>query len=250
MLETLSVFQWSILALAALCIGMSKTGVQGMMLLIVPYMAMAFGAKESTGVILPMLCMADIMAVAYYKRIADWKTVAKLLPTALLGFLVALFVDKLVPAQGFRQLMGWTLALAMAVMIWSEIFGKENRWMHKWWYSALFGLLGGFTTMIGNAAGPVMSVYLLSMRKEKMEYIGINGLVLPRCQSAESSFPNLCLGQYHLGLVITEPPDASGNRNRSLARNPSGKTLPRKSLPKIHPNCHNTFCSNDARIGH
>ena len=128
MLETLSVFQWSILALAALCIGMSKTGVQGMMLLIVPYMAMAFGAKESTGVILPMLCMADIMAVAYYKRIADWKVVAKLLPTALLGFLVALFVDKLVPAQGFRQLMGWTLALAMAVMIWSEIFGKENRW--------------------------------------------------------------------------------------------------------------------------
>ena len=132
MLETLSVFQWSILALAALCIGMSKTGVQGMMLLIVPYMAMAFGAKESTGVILPMLCMADIMAVAYYKRIADWKVVAKLLPTALLGFLVALFVDKFVPAQGFRQLMGWTLALAMAVMIWSEIFGKENRWMHKW----------------------------------------------------------------------------------------------------------------------
>ena len=176
MLETLSVFQWSILVLAGLCIGMSKTGVQGMMLLIVPYLAMAFGAKESTGVILPMLCMADIMAVAYYKRIADWKTVAKLLPTALLGFLVALFVDKLVPAQGFRQLMGWTLALAMAVMIWSEIFGKENRWMHKWWYSALFGLLGGFTTMIGNAAGPVMSVYLLSMRKEKMEYIGINAL--------------------------------------------------------------------------
>ena len=46
--------------------------------------------------------------------------------------------------------------------------------MKKWWYSAVFGLLGGFTTMIGNAAGPVMSVYLLSMRKEKMEYIGIN----------------------------------------------------------------------------
>ena len=70
-----------ILSLTALCIGMSKTGVQGMMLLVVPYMAMAFGAKESTGVILPMLCMADIIAVAYYKRIADWKTVVKLLPT-------------------------------------------------------------------------------------------------------------------------------------------------------------------------
>ena len=174
MLEILSLSQWTVLMLSALCIGMSKTGVQGIMLLIVPYMAMVFGAKESTGVILPMLCMADIIAVAYYKRIADWKVVAKLLPTAVLGFFVAIFVDKLIPAQGFRQLMGWTLALAMAVMIWSEIFGKENRWMRKWWYSAIFALLGGFTTMIGNAAGPVMSVYLLSMRKEKMEYIGIN----------------------------------------------------------------------------
>ena len=199
MIDTLNIFQWTVLSLSALCIGMSKTGVQGMMLLIVPYMAMAFGAKESTGVILPMLCMADIIAVTYYKRIADWKVVAKLLPTAILGFFIAIFVDKLIPANEFRQLMGWTLALALAVMIWNEIFGKENKWMNrwssesraklvcampsrdrgsqidkKWWYSAIFGLLGGFTTMIGNAAGPVMSVCLLSMRKDKMEYIGIN----------------------------------------------------------------------------
>lgn len=174
MIETLTTFQWAILAVAALCIGLSKTGVQGLMLLVVPYMAMAFGAKASTGVILPMLCMADIVAVAYYKRIANWKVVAKLLPTAVLGFLLAILVDRLIPTEGFRQLMGWTLALALAVMLWSELCGKENRWLKKWWYSALFGLLGGFTTMIGNAAGPVMSVYLLSMRKEKMEYIGIN----------------------------------------------------------------------------
>ena len=174
MIDTLNIFQWTVLSLSALCIGMSKTGVQGMMLLIVPYMAMAFGAKESTGVILPMLCMADIIAVTYYKRIADWKVVAKLLPTAVLGFFVAIFVDKLIPTNEFRQLMGWTLALALVVMIWSEVFGKENRWMKKWWYSSIFGLLGGFTTMIGNAAGQVMSVYLLSMRKDKMEYIGIN----------------------------------------------------------------------------
>ena len=174
MIETLDIFQWVILSLTALSIGMSKTGVQGVMLLAVPYMAMAFGAKESTGVILPMLCMADIIAVVYYKRIADWKVVVKLLPTAILGFFVAIFVDRLIPTEEFRQLMGWTLVLALAVMIWSEIFGKENKWMKKWGYSAIFGLLGGFTTMIGNAAGPVLSVYLLSMRKDKMEYIGIN----------------------------------------------------------------------------
>ena len=174
MIETLTNIQWFVISISALSIGMSKTGVQGIMLMIVPLMAMAFGAKESTGVILPMLCMADIIAVAYYKRIADWKVVAKLLPTAILGFFLTIGVDNMIPNGQFRQLMGWTLMLALIVMIWSEIFGKENRWMKKWWYAAIFGLLGGFTTMIGNAAGPVMSVYLLSMRKEKMEYIGIN----------------------------------------------------------------------------
>lgn len=174
MIETLTNIQWFAISIAAQSIGMSKTGVQGIMLMIVPLMAMAFGAKESTGVILPMLCMADIIAVAYYKRIADWKIVAKLLPTSILGFFLAIGVDNMIPNGQFRQLMGWTLMLALIVMIWSEIFGKENRWMKKWWYTAIFGLLGGFTTMIGNVAGPVMSVYLLSMRKEKMEYIGIN----------------------------------------------------------------------------
>lgn len=174
MIETLTNIQWLVISLTALSIGMSKTGVQGIMLMVVPLMAMAFGAKESTGVILPMLCMADIIAVAYYKRIADWKIVAKLLPTAILGFFLAIGVDNMIPSGQFRQLMGWTLVLALVVMVWSEIFGKENRWMKKWWYAAIFGLLGGFTTMIGNTAGPVMSVYLLSMRKEKMEYIGIN----------------------------------------------------------------------------
>ena len=174
MIETLTNIQWFAISIAALSIGMSKTGVQGIMLMIVPLMAMSFGAKESTGVILPMLCMADIIAVAYYKRIADWKIVVKLLPTAILGFFLAIGANNMIHGGQFRQLMGWTLMLALAVMIWSEIFGRENRWMKKWWYAAIFGLLGGFTTMIGNAAGPVMSVYLLSMRKEKMEYIGIN----------------------------------------------------------------------------
>lgn len=175
MIGALDTIQWTVLSLTALCIGMSKTGIQGMMLLVVPFMAMAFGAKESTGVILPMLCMADIMAVAYYKRIAEWRTVLRLLPAAVAGFFLAILTDRVIPPESFRKLMGWTLALALAVLLFSRLTGKHRYpWMNKWWYSAIFGLMGGFTTMIGNAAGPVMSVYLLSMQKDKMEYVGIN----------------------------------------------------------------------------
>lgn len=103
MIEILTNLQWGVIVLSALCVGMSKTGVQGIMLMIVPLLAMAFGAKESTGIILPMLCMADIIAVAYYKRIADWKIVAKLLPTAILGFFLAIGWIALYPTGSFAN---------------------------------------------------------------------------------------------------------------------------------------------------
>ena len=83
---------WGILFLSALFIGMSKTGIQGISLLAVPMMAMTFGAKPSTGLILPILCVADLIAVLYYRRIAEWRYILKLLPSALVGFAVALVV--------------------------------------------------------------------------------------------------------------------------------------------------------------
>ncbi len=165
---------WWMLFISAMLIGMSKTGIQGISLLAVPLMAMTFGAKPSTGLILPILCVADLIAVLYYRRIAEWKYVFKLLPAALAGFAVALLVDKIVPPTEFKHLMGGCLSVVLLVMLWSEWKGKENRLSSHWWYGPLFGLLGGFTTMIGNAAGPVMAIYLLSVKMPKYSFVGTN----------------------------------------------------------------------------
>lgn len=169
-----SPIQWGILFLSAFIIGMSKTGIQGLSLISVPLMALAFGAKPSTGLILPILCAADLIAVLYYRRKAEWKCVFKLLPAALAGFVVALFVEKIVPPAEFKHLMGGCLAGIMLVMLWTDRKGKENSLSSRWWYGPLFGLLGGFTTMIGNAAGPVMAIYLLSIRMPKYSFVGTN----------------------------------------------------------------------------
>lgn len=169
-----SPIQWGILFLSAFIIGMSKTGIQGLSLISVPLMALAFGAKPSTGLILPILCAADLIAVLYYRRKAEWKYVFKLLPAALAGFVVALFVDKIVPPTEFKHLMGGCLAAIMLVMLWTDRKGKENSLSSHWWFGPLFGLMGGFTTMIGNAAGPVMAIYLLSIRMPKYSFVGTN----------------------------------------------------------------------------
>lgn len=167
-------WSWVILFVTALFVGMSKTGVQGLAILTVPLLAMAFGAKTSTGIMLPVLCFADVIGVSYYRRKAEWTYIIRLLPTAIAGFFLALWADHLIPATEFKHLMGACLGLVLAVMLWSQWKGKENMLADNWWYSPLFGLLGGFTTMIGNAAGPVMAIYLLSIRMPKLAFVGTN----------------------------------------------------------------------------
>ncbi len=166
--------EWAVLGLAALLIGMSKTGIQGVSLLAIPLMAIIFGAKPSTGLILPILCFADLIAVLYYRRTAEWKYIVRLLPSALGGFVIALLVDKVLPATEFKHLMGACLLIILIVMLWTDWKGKENTLSDHWWYASLFGLMGGFTTMIGNAAGPVMAVYLLSVKLPKYTFVGTN----------------------------------------------------------------------------
>jgi len=179
MAELSSLFQtqygWFILFIAATLIGMSKTGIQGMTTLAIPFTALAFGAKASTGIILPLLCFSDFVAVAYYRRQAEWHCIFKVLPMAIVGFFVAIGVDRLIPASRFKYLMAFSILAVIGVMIWQK-YRNSNRtlWVRNPFVSAAFGLLGGFTTMIGNAAGPVMAVYLLSLQLPKYRFVGTN----------------------------------------------------------------------------
>jgi len=165
-------WQWTAWIILGLFIGLSKTGFNTITAVIIPVIALIFGARESTGVILPMLIFADIMAVSYYHREVEWKYVLKPLPWALAGFAAAIFADKLVPVQEFKYLMGGCIFAGLVVMIWNDYRSKENPPPSGWWFSALFGIAGGFSTMIGNVAGPIMAVYLLSMKLPKKNFVG------------------------------------------------------------------------------
>lgn len=164
--------QWIILALSGLLIGMSKTGISGVGLMVVPLLANSFGGRPSVGLLLPILIFADIFAVSWYNRHAQWKHIFRLIPWAFAGIIAATFIGKNISDQSFNRLLAVLVIGGIGILIWQDIRAGKLKIPESRWFAGSMGLLGGFSTMIGNAAGPVMALYLLSMRLPKNSYIG------------------------------------------------------------------------------
>ena len=157
----------------ALVIGMAKAGLSGLGLAIIPVMALIFGAKESTGVILPMLITADIMAVIYYRRNAVWKYILRILPWVTLGIIIALITGNLINNNQFRIVMISIVWIMLILMVLNDLKkNNESLIPENRYFGASMGFAGGFATMIGNSAGPVFTLYFLAMKLPKKEFIG------------------------------------------------------------------------------
>ncbi|MDU0354450.1 sulfite exporter TauE/SafE family protein [Paraglaciecola aquimarina] len=157
--------------LVAFFVGMAKTGVHGISLLAVPLLAVIFGGKASSGLMLPMLVVADLFAVKYYHRHANWSYLVKLFPSAIVGVLIGTWLGNIVDDEIFRVIMSVIIFVSLGIMLWMEKADKKSVPDYLW-FAILMGLVGGVSTMIGNLAGPIMGLYLLSMRLPKNEYIG------------------------------------------------------------------------------
>jgi uncharacterized membrane protein YfcA len=168
----LTSIQWVLLGVSGLLIGMSKTGISGVGLMVVPILANAFGGRPSVGLLLPILIFADIFAVTWYNRHAEWKHILRLIPWAFAGILLATFIGKNLSDITFNRLLAGMVIVGIGILFWQDLRSNKIEVPKSRWFAVGLGLLGGFATMIGNAAGPVMALYLLSMRLPKNKFIG------------------------------------------------------------------------------
>lgn len=168
----ITAFEWGLVVLCAILIGISKSGISGAGIVVVPVFAGVFGARPSTGILLPMLVVADIIAVIYYNRHAQWKFLFRLLPWTVVGIVLGVWIGDIVNDKAFKTMISIIIFICLGLMVWQDARKKKIKVPETWWFSGLTGLAGGFATMIGNAAGPIMSVYLLSMHLPKNHYIG------------------------------------------------------------------------------
>lgn len=170
------VSSWSVINLvvvfaAAFILGLAKAGLRGIDMLNVTLMALVFGGKASTGIVLPLLCVADIAAVLYYHRHAQWKHFWKLVPWIAAGILIGVFAGKDMNETVFRKIMAVIIILTVIIMVVMEFIKSENVPTHPL-FAAGTGVMAGITTMLGNLAGAFSNLYFLAMRLPKNHFIG------------------------------------------------------------------------------
>ncbi|MBC7826330.1 MAG: sulfite exporter TauE/SafE family protein [Chitinophagaceae bacterium] len=173
-METLfasSLTNWVLIFLASFIIGLSKAGLKGIDMMNVTIMAIVFGGKASTGIVLPLLCFADILAVIYYNRHAEWNHFWKLVPWMFVGILIGVNVGKDLDETIFRRIMAVIIVLTIAIVVALE-FRKTAAMPENRLFAASMGLVSGFTTMLGNLAGAFSNIYFLAMRMPKNNFIG------------------------------------------------------------------------------
>ena len=160
-----------IFLLVSVFIGMSKTGIHGAGMMAVPMLALVFGGQLSSGILLPILCLADVFGVWYYHRHASWYHLKKLFPWAAVGTVLGTIVGGMIDDETFKMVMAVIIVISVFIMIWLER-GHRNEIPDYKWFASLTGVAGGFTSMIGNLATSVVAIYFLTMRLPKNAFIG------------------------------------------------------------------------------
>jgi uncharacterized membrane protein YfcA len=172
-----SIEQIIMLSICAALIGMHKTGLAGAGALSIPISIYIFGAKSSTGVMLPILIMGDVFAVVHYMKYTNWSCIVRLIPGCVVGVITAVLMGQYIEDVTFKKLIASAIILCLIFLL---IQKKHKHLLIKIKESKIFagviGILGGFASMIGNAAGGIFSTYFVSLELDKHTFIGTTAI--------------------------------------------------------------------------
>ena len=163
------------MAAAALLIGFSKTALGGLAVISVAIFATVLPARQSTGAILVLLIVGDLVACTAYRRHADWRLIGRLLPAVLPGLVLGWAFLRVVDDTLLRRTIGAVLLVLVVLQLWVRTRAEVSATAHERPLAAFgAGTGAGFATMTANAAGAVMALYLSAAGIEKRRFVGTN----------------------------------------------------------------------------
>jgi uncharacterized protein len=192
---------------SAFLVGFSKTSAGGVGMLILILMTAAVPAKTSLGIQLPMMFFADIMAIIIYRRNCDWAVLVKIFPITACGIVLGYLIIDRISQEVFLPTLGFIIIFLLVAE-----YLSERRAAPIGYVSTIFiGFLAGVSAMMANAAGALISPYLLGMKLPKQGIVGtrswyfmfVNALKVPLALNLGLvSSETLAINAIYLPVVI------------------------------------------------
>lgn len=199
--------------MAAFLVGLAKTAIGGLGTISVALYAAVIPTRESTAGLLLTLIVGDLVAVCAYHRACDWRLIRHLLPGVLPGLVLGTAVLAVVDDVTLRRGIGALLLGLLLLQLWLRRGGRERDGdgsptgrpdPEQWGLSARLGtgVGAGFVTMVANAAGAVMTLYLLGQRVDKLRFLGTSAWFFLCINLAKLPF-STGLGLIHGSMLST-----------------------------------------------
>src|SRR3981189_1461620 len=167
---------WFCAALGAFMVGVSKAGITGLSILSIALFNHVFpSSKQASGLVLPLLILGAFVSVFSYTKHTESHYLWRLFPWTAAGVVLGYFTMGRISDHTARILIGWIIVSLTVLSFWRRYVSAptdERAAAFHWAVGAVIGMTAGFITLIANAAGPLMAIYLVAMRLPKMEYIG------------------------------------------------------------------------------
>ena len=186
--DEVSLLSWFLGVIGAFFLGVSKAGIKGIAVFIVVLFVYAFGARASTGIIMPLLIIGDSFAIVFYNKHANWTYVLRIIPWMLLGVVLATYGGAYFNEAAFTISMATLILISTALMGYWELRPLKKVPKH-WTFAGSLGILAGFTTMIGNLAGAVVNIYFLALHIRSRDTVG------------KAQF---CSDKHHIGMHVIQ----------------------------------------------
>lgn len=168
----LSLQGWVLLAVGASCLGFSKTAVNGLSMVSVALFAAVLPVRLSTGTLLLLILVGDVYSVRAFRRHADWRVLKGLTPSVAVGILAGTWFVSAVGDTDLRRSIGAVMLVLVAVQTVARLAPRSQVASGERFQTPVLGGLSGFTSMVANAGGAFMSIYLLRAGVGVMSFIG------------------------------------------------------------------------------
>lgn len=164
--------QFVLILISAILVGMARSGMSAISLLATPLLVLIYGGKSAIALILLLMLVGDVFAVIEYRQHTLWAEVRSILPSVVIGLLTGSIVGSAINDRQFVILVAMIILVSLGIILFLNRKGDGVVIPNNRYFVIGAGLLSGFASMVGNASGPIFTVYLLAIGLKKQNYLG------------------------------------------------------------------------------